>query len=52
MSVDWNVVATIASPLLALVVGIWIDRRFEARPKVISYLANTAVLRLNPPEQG
>lgn len=51
MAVDWGIVATIVAPLLALVVGAWLNRWLEARPNVISYLANASALRVNPPDQ-
>jgi hypothetical protein len=37
MTIDWNVLATITSPVIALFAGVWINRRFESRPVLISY---------------
>lgn len=37
MAVDWNAVATIASPVVGLVAGVFINRWFENRPKLIAY---------------
>lgn len=42
MNINWMVVATIAAPIIALFVGVWINRRFENRPKLISYFGNVA----------
>ncbi len=42
MSIDWMVVATIAAPIITLFVGVWVDRRFENRPTLISYFGNVA----------
>ena len=34
---DWQVLATVAAPIIALFVGIWVSRRFESRPIVLSH---------------
>ena len=49
MSIDWNVVATFASPVIALFVGIWANRRFESRPILISYFGHVSAFRHTPP---
>lgn len=49
MSIDWNVVATFASPVIALFVGIWVNRRFESRPILISYFGHVSAFRHTPP---
>jgi len=46
--IDWNVVATIASPIIALFVGVWINRRFESRPVLISYFGHVSGIRFAP----
>ncbi|SER23272.1 hypothetical protein SAMN05421690_101379 [Nitrosomonas sp. Nm51] len=54
MSIDWNVVATIASPIVALFVGVGLNRIIENRPKVVSYLGHVSGIFLskaNPPVQ-
>ena len=38
MNVDWNVVATIASPIIALFIGAALNRAIENRPRVVCYL--------------
>ena len=48
MAIDWNVFATIAAPLLALFVGVWVNRRFENRPILISYYGNVAAFLHKP----
>jgi len=45
MAIDWNVVATVASPILALFVGVWVNRRFEDRPILISYFSHVSAFR-------
>lgn len=35
--VDWQILATIAAPIIALIVGVWIARRFESRPKLLTH---------------
>ena len=49
MEISWDIVARIAAPLIALVVGAALNRWLEKKPKVISYLANASVHRTNPP---
>lgn len=49
MAIDWNVVATIASPVIALFVGVWVNRRFESRPVLISYFSHVSAFRSTPP---
>jgi hypothetical protein len=54
MSIDWNVVATIASPIIALFLGAGLNRLIENRPKVVSYLGHVSGIYLskaNPPVQ-
>lgn len=47
MTVDWSVVATIAGPLIALPIGAWINRAFEGRPRLITYLGHVSTHRLH-----
>ena len=49
MAIDWNVLATIAAPLFALFVGVWVNRHFENRPVLISYYGNVAAFHHKPP---
>ncbi|MHB2027151.1 MAG: hypothetical protein ACYCPQ_11060 [Elusimicrobiota bacterium] len=51
MMIDWNVVATISSPIIALIVGAALDRFIENRPKVVSYLGHVSGIRLNRENQ-
>jgi hypothetical protein len=49
MVINWSAVATIAAPIIALFVGVWINRRFENRPVLISYFGHVAAFRTTPP---
>ena len=40
MTIDWNIVATVASPIIALFVGALIDRVIERRTRLITYLGH------------
>ena len=35
--VDWQLLATVAMPILTLFIGVWVNRRFENRPKLLSH---------------
>ena len=48
MAIDWNVVATLASPVIALFVGVWVNRLFESRPALISYFGHVSAFRHTP----
>lgn len=48
MAIDWNIVATIVAPLLALFVGAFISRVFESRPRLITYLGYVSSHRIEP----
>lgn len=48
MAVDWNAVATIAAPVVALFVGVWVNRRFENRPVLISYFSHVSAFKYTP----
>ena len=43
MTIDWGVVATIATPVITLFLGIWVNRVFENRPVLISYFNHVSV---------
>ena len=47
MTIEWNVVAIIASPLIALVLGAILDRALERRPRLITYLGHVSAHRMN-----
>jgi len=42
MQLDWNIVATIAAPIIALFIGAALNRVIENRPKVISYMGHVS----------
>jgi len=48
--INWQVVATIAAPIITLFVGVWVNRRFESRPILISYFGHLSVLNHRPPQ--
>lgn len=50
MEIDWRAVATIAAPIIALFVGVWVNRRFESRPHLISYFSHVSAFRTTPAE--
>ena len=35
--VDWQLFLTVAAPILTLLVGVWVNRRFENRPVLLSH---------------
>src|SRR5712692_7573779 len=49
VAINWGVVATIAAPIIALFVGVWVNRRFESRPVLISYFGHVSAFRVIPP---
>lgn len=49
MAIEWNAIATIAAPVIALFVGVWVNRRFESRPVLISYFGHISAIRTTPP---
>ena len=49
MTIDWNVVATLAAPIIALFVGVWINRWSENRPILVSYFSHVSAFRYTPP---
>ena len=42
MQIDWIVLATIAAPIITLFIGVWVNRRFEDRPTLISYYGHVS----------
>jgi hypothetical protein len=52
MTIDWGIVANIGGPILALFVGVWINRKFENRPNLISYYGHISSIRAQPPNQN
>ncbi len=49
--IDWGVVASIAAPIIALFVGVWVNRKFESRPNLISYYGHISAFT-HTPEAG
>ena len=48
MAVDWNIVATIAAPLIALFLGAALNRKLERRARLITYLGHVSAHRVEP----
>lgn len=44
--VDWNIFAAIASPIIALFIGVWLNRLIEKRAQVIAYLGHVSGISL------
>jgi hypothetical protein len=49
MIVDWNLVTNIAVPVGTLLLGIWLDRRFELRPRLVTYYGHVAAFSVDQP---
>ena len=48
--IDWQLLATIATPLIALFVGVWLNRRIEKRPILLTHWGHVSSFRLQVPE--
>ena len=48
MTVDWNIVIQIATPIIALFIGAILRNMLESREKLISYLGHVSTFRVNP----
>ena len=48
--INWLVVATIAAPIMAVFLGVWVNRRFESRPILLSHFGHVSGMTLNRPE--
>lgn len=54
MDIDWQIVATIASPIIALFIGALLEHAIGERPRVVAYLGHVSGIhlpQLNPPTQ-
>ncbi len=49
MTIEWGALATIAAPIIALFVGVWVNRKFESRSVLISYFGHLAAFRTTLP---
>ncbi|MDA8091977.1 MAG: hypothetical protein M0Z61_17365 [Nitrospiraceae bacterium] len=49
MNIDWQVVATIAAPIITLFLGFWLNQKFESRPVLISYYGHVSTFTVRPP---
>ncbi len=52
MTIDWGIVAAIAMPIITLFIGVWINRRLENRPVLITYYGHISSFQINPPNQN
>lgn len=50
MIVDWNLVAAVSVPVICLFLGGWVNKRFERRPEVISYIGHSATFDISTEE--
>jgi len=48
MSIDWNLVVTIAVPIITLFLGAWVNRKFENKPHLISYYGHVSSFAYTP----
>lgn len=48
--VDWQLFATISAPLLALFVGVWLNRRIEKRPVLMTHWGHVSSFRQQLPD--
>jgi len=51
VGIDWSVVATIASPVVTLFVGFFLNHIFEKKPKLVGFLGHVSGIRLNNENQ-
>jgi hypothetical protein len=47
MHIDWSIIATITSPLLALILGAVLDRWLEQKPKLVTYYGHVSSFKLS-----
>lgn len=50
MAMDWNLVSTIAVPLLCLLFGAFINRKLERRPVIVSFFGHASSFSINSDE--
>lgn len=48
--VDWQLFATVSAPLLALFVGIWLNRKIEKRPVLLTHWGHVSSFRQQLPD--
>ena len=46
MTIQWNIVATIAAPIIALFIGAALNRAIERRPRLVTYLGHVSAHRV------
>jgi hypothetical protein len=46
MTIDWMLVATVGTPIVALFVGAALDRALERKPKLVAYFAHASVFNI------
>jgi hypothetical protein len=52
MHTDWMLVATIASPILAVIITLTLERLIEQRPNLIAYFTHASAFTLPPTAPG
>lgn len=40
--VEWHLLLIVAAPILTLFVGVWVNRRFESRPRLLSHFGHVS----------
>lgn len=48
MTIDWNIAAMIASPIIALVVGAFLHHLLERRPRLLAFFGHVAAFTIRP----
>jgi len=50
MKIDWNLLAIIFSPIIALFIGAFLERKLKDKPQLITYLSNTSAIYTKTPD--
>lgn len=50
MRINWLVVVTVAGPVLAVLLGAWLSRVLERRPRLITWLGHASAIQIRPPQ--
>lgn len=50
MKIDWNLAVIIFSPIVALFIGAFLEKKLKEKPKLITYLSNTFAINAKNPD--
>jgi len=50
MNFDWNLFVNILSPIIAIFIGVFVDRYFKERPLLLTYLSHTSAIYTKTPD--